>query len=376
MDPVRSASNRLHVAIVAASLRILGGQAVQAQHLIDSWREDLDVDAWLVPINPVPAAPFHHLLGVKYLRTAVTQLWYWPLLVRALRRADVVHVFSASYASFLLSPLPAVLVARALGKPVVLNYHSGEAPDHLARSRLARTVLRRLVDLNVVPSPFLRDVFARFDIPARVVANCVDRVRFAWRERMSLAPKLLSTRMFEPMYNVGCTVRAFARVQQRYPDASLTLVGEGSQRSMLRALVADLALRNVTFAGRVPPHEIQRYYADADIYVQTPSIDNMPLSVLEAFASGLPVVSTEVGGVPAILTSGVHGWLAGDNDDEAVADRICDLLHDPQRALTMAEAARQSCEAYTWQAVRGSWLSCYRAAAAARRHAALPIEAA
>lgn len=376
MEPVRSASTRLEIAIVAASLRILGGQSVQARQLIDAWREDPDVRAWLVPINPEPPAPFHHLLRVKYLRTIVTQLWYWPLLWRELRRADVVHVFSASYASFLLAPLPAILVARALGRPVVLNYHSGEAPDHLARSRLARVVLRRLVELNVVPSRFLRDVFATFGIPARVVPNCIDLERFAWRERRPLAPRLLSTRMFEPMYNVACTVRAFARVQQRHPHASLTLIGDGSQAPMLRALVAELALRHVTFAGRVSPHDIHRHYADADLYVQTPSIDNMPLSVLEAFASGLPVVSTAVGGVPAILTDGVHGLLAADNDDRAVADCICALLADSARARAMSEAARLSCEAYTWQAVRDGWLSCYRAAAAARNRATVPVEAA
>ena len=158
----------LRVAIVAASLRILGGQAVQAARLLDSWRGDPQVDAWLVPINPVPPRPFDSLLRVKYLRTIVTQLWYWPLLVREIRRADVVHVFSASYSSFLLSPLPAVLAAKLLRRPVILNYHSGEAPDHLRRSAIARRVMRSWVDLNVVPSVFLRDVLASFGITARV----------------------------------------------------------------------------------------------------------------------------------------------------------------------------------------------------------------
>src|SRR5687768_9098409 len=154
-------NSSIKVAIVAASLRILGGQAVQAQRLLDKWRNDPDIEAWLVPINPLPPAPFQGLLAVKYLRTVITQICYWPLLVRELRRADVVHVFSASYSSFLLSPLPAVLVARLLGKPVLLNYHSGEAPDHLNRSWVARATLRHGVQLNVVPSVFLQDVFAR-----------------------------------------------------------------------------------------------------------------------------------------------------------------------------------------------------------------------
>ncbi|HVZ19895.1 MAG TPA: glycosyltransferase family 4 protein [Vicinamibacterales bacterium] len=366
----------LRVAIVAASLRILGGQAVQAQRLLDAWRADPAVTAWLVPINPVPPAPFDRLLRIKFVRTLATQAWYWPLLLRELRRADVVHVFSASYTSFLLSPLPAVLVARALGKPVLLNYHSGEAPDHLAGSGIARFVLRHLVDLNVVPSAFLQGVFATFGIPARVVSNVVDLDRFRYRERTTMTPRLVSTRNFEPLYNVACTLRAFARIQARHPDASLTLVGAGSEDAMLRALAAALELRHVTFAGRVAPDAMPRYYADADAYLQTPSIDNMPLSVLEAFASGTPVVSTDVGGVSAILTDGVHGLLAPDNDDQAVADQVERLLADPARAREMAAAARASCDAYTWAIVRGRWLEAYHDARAVRAGAGVPVEAA
>lgn len=349
----------LRVAIVAASLRILGGQAVQADRLLDSWQGDPQIDAWLVPINPVPARPLDALLRVKYLRTIVTQLWYWPLLVRELRRADVVHVFSASYSSFLLSPLPAVIVAKLLRRPVILNYHSGEAPDHLRRSGMARRAMRSWVDLNVVPSSYLRDVLAAFRIDARVVTNTIDLARFPYRVREPLRPRLLSTRNLEPIYNVGCVIRAFARVQALYPDAALTIVGTGSEEPALRALVRQRALRNVTFAGRVPPAEIHHYYAAADIYLQTPRIDNMPLSVLEAFASGLPVVSTGVGGVPAILSNGVHGLLAPDDDDEAVASRVLDLLEAPEYARQLAAAGRESCSAYEWSAARNGWMTVY-----------------
>jgi len=328
--------------------------------MIEGWRGDPDVDAWVVPVNPVPPRPFAWLVDVKYVRTLVTQLCYWPLLFRELRAADVVHVFSASYWSFLLAPIPAVIVARLLRKPVLLNYHSGEAPDHLGRSWIARRTLQRYVHLNVVPSSFLRDVLASFGIPARVVANTIDLDQFRYRVRDPLRPRLLSTRNFEPMYNVACVLRAFARVQARYPDASLTLVGSGSQDSTLRTLAAEMSLRNVTFAGRVAPSEIARFYADADIYVQAPTIDNMPLSVLEAFASGLPVVSTEVGGVPAILTHGVHGLLARDDDEEELAAQVLHLLAQPARARQMAAAAKDSCQRYDWRVVREHWLSAYR----------------
>src|SRR5262249_23152386 len=150
-----------------------------------------------------------------------------------------------------------------------------------------------------------------------------------FRERVPLKPRLLSTRNFEPLYNVACTLRAFAIVQQRFPDAELTLVGGGSLDQKLRSLANSLALRHVTFTGRVPPHEIAAYFAAHDVYVQSPDIDNMPTSILEAFASGLPVVSTDTGGVPAILTDGTHGLLAPCDDHRALADRIVRLLEHP-----------------------------------------------
>lgn len=343
-------------------MQILGGQAVQADRLLRAWAGDPDLEAWLVPVNPQPPAAFRAGLRVKYLRTIVTQLTYWPVLLRALRHADVVHVFSASYWSFLLAPLPAVLVARLLGKPVVMNYRSGQAPDHLRRSRVARAILRH-VDRNVVPSRFLKDVFAPYGIDADVIPNIVDVDRFAFRVRDPLRPRILSTRNFEGLYNVACTLRAFAAVRRDFPEATLTLVGGGSAEPSLRALASELGLRegaDVVFAGRVAPENIWRYYADADVYLQTPEIDNMPASVLEAFASGCVVVSTAAGGVPAIVTDGVDGLLVPCGDAQRAAAQIVRLLRNPSLAHMLAARARQNCDQYRWKAVREQWLSLYR----------------
>ena len=350
---------RLNVAIVAPSMGILGGQAVQAARLLRSWRDDPDVRAWLVPINPTPPAPLRWTITVKYLRTVVTQLTYWPSLFRELRRADVVHVFSASYFSFLLAPLPAVIVARLLGKPVVMNYRSGEAPDHLRRSAVARATLRG-VDRNAVPSRFLHDVFASFGIESDIIPNIVDVERFRFRRREQLRPRVVSTRNFESMYNLPCTLRAFQIVQAQHPDARLTLVGAGSQEPAIRRLVEELGLRHVAFAGRVPPDDVWKYYADADIYLQTPDIDNMPSSVLEAFASGCAVVSSDAGGVPAILSDEVHGLLVPCDDHRAAGAAMLRLLDDAALARRLTDAAMESCARYQWSKVRDQWVKLYR----------------
>jgi glycosyltransferase involved in cell wall biosynthesis len=116
----------------------------------------------------------------------------------------------------------------------------------------------------------------------------------------------------------------------------------------------------VTFVGRVPPATIASFYADNDIYVQSPNIDNMPTSVLEAFASGMPVVSTEAGGVPAILTHNVHGLLAPLADYETLGHHVVRLLENPDHARALARAAFATCEACTWPEVREQWVRAYR----------------
>lgn len=358
---------KLRVALIAPSLDILGGQAVQADRLVRAWQDDDEVECRLLPVNPIPPGPLRHGRHIKYVRTVVTEATYLPSLVKRLSRVDVAHVFSASYTSFLLAPLPAILTAKALGRPVILNYRSGEAPDHLARSRVARTALSK-VDLNVVPSRFLVDVFGRFDIGATIIPNLVDLSRFRFRLRAPLQPRILSTRNLESLYNVACTVRAFRHVQDRYPDASLTLVGGGADERPLRALVDALALRNVTFVGRVSPSNIPDFYASHDIYLQSPDIDNMPTSILEAYASGLPVVSTDAGGIRAILTDGEHGLLAPVNDHEGLAAHVLSLLASPALAERLTRAALATCDAYTWPSLREQWLRAYRGVLPAPAH--------
>jgi glycosyltransferase involved in cell wall biosynthesis len=116
----------------------------------------------------------------------------------------------------------------------------------------------------------------------------------------------------------------------------------------------------VTFTGRVGPDEIAALYDAHDIYLQSPDIDNMPTSVIEAFACGLPVVSTDAGGVPAIVTHNVHGLLAPLDDHVTLGAHIISLLEDPDRARRYVRAAYDSIQGCTWSAVRDQWLRAYR----------------
>jgi len=308
---------------------------------------------------------------VRFVRAAIAEMCYAPRLLPGLARADVIHVFAAPYTAFLLAPLPALIAAKALGRAVVLNYRNGEAPDHLGRSAIARAALRS-ADRIVVPSAYLVDVLARFGLEAIPIANIIDFARFRYRERAPLGARILSTRNLHDLYNVACTVRAFRLVQDCRPDASLTIVGGGPNHRALQKLCRELRLRHVLFVGRVNQDAMAGVYNAHDVYVQSPNVDNLPNSVIEAFASGLPVVSTAAGGVPMMMRHEEHGLLAPIDDHATLAEHVLRLLDDPPFARRLASAAHEVVlRTYSWPRVRGEWLRVYSEVVAqpARRRA-------
>jgi glycosyltransferase involved in cell wall biosynthesis len=364
----------LSVLVVAASRGILGGQAVQAERLIEGLREEPSLEVGFLPINPRWPGLLGRMQRVKYVRTVLTMLLYLASLVARVRRYDVIHVFSASYFSFVLAPTPAILVARLYGKRVLLNYHSGEAADHLARWRRTALPTLRLADSIVVPSGYLVEVFARFGLRARAVFNHVEPGEGSARERVPLRPVFLANRNFEPHYGVDTVLRAFALIQERHPDASLTVAGDGGQRAALERLARELGLRNVEFTGQVAPERMRGLYDAADIYLNGSTVDNMPLSILEAYAAGLAVVTTDAGGIPYIVRDGETGLLAPAGDHAALAARALALLDDAGLAARVIAGARAEVGRYSWASVRDEWLKVYRELAPNARRAVAAAE--
>ena len=249
--------------LVAPALRILGGQAVQANYLLEHLGREPDFEVSFVPHNPQLPGPFRFLQSIKYVRTLVTSFIYCLNLLIQVPRHDIVHTFSASYLSFLLAPTPAILIARLFGKKVILNYRSGEAEDHLRTWPRTSVPIMKLADELIVPSQYLVDVFRKFGLRASAVANIIDQSRFKYRERKPLLPIFFSNRNLYPLYNVACILRAFAKIQQRFPEATLIIAGDGSQRASLEALARELKLQNVDFRGRVNPAKMNELYDEA-----------------------------------------------------------------------------------------------------------------
>lgn len=352
-------SHRLRLLIVAPSFDILGGQAVQAARLLERLRQEPELDVGFLAINPRLPGVLRKLQTIKYVRTLLTSIAYVASLFSRVRHYDIIHIFSASYFSFVLAPTPAILIGKLFGKRLLLNYHSGEAQDHLQRWRRSAIPVIRMVDEVVVPSQYLVRVFAGFGLQATPIYNLIETDKFRFRERGPLRPVFLSNRNFELHYGVDRVLRAFAIIQERVPEARLTVAGDGPQRPALEDLARDLKLRNTEFIGRVSHDQVVELYEAADIFLNGSEIDNQPLSILEAFACGLPIVTTDAGGIPDMVAHEKTALVVPMGDYDHLAAGALRLLEDPTLAQSMVKRGREECRKYQWEAVRHQWLNVY-----------------
>jgi L-malate glycosyltransferase len=344
----------IRVCLVAPAY-MTGGQAVEARTLLDGFANDPDVRVELQPIDPrIPEC----LARLRFIRTMARMPLFYGGLIRRVLRADVVHVFTAAFWPFLLTTTPAVLIARLLGRPVILNYRDGRARDHI-RFAAVRWVIRRATCL-IFPSGYLQDQFAEFGLQGDVVSNVVNIERFRFRRRNPLRPILISSRLLEALYAVENTIRAFVLVKKSHPDARLIVIGGGARELELKQFVIDDGIEGVEFHGAVQHDAVAVWFDRADIFVNSSREDNMPHSVIEAFSSGIPVVSTAAGGIPYIVEDGRNGLLVTVDDEQALAAAVCRVIEEPDLASKLiAEGKRDCAERYSWAAASAGWKETY-----------------
>jgi L-malate glycosyltransferase len=352
-------SKRLKIAIVAPSLRYVGGHSVQAELLVRLWRGDPDAEVIFVAIDPPLPNWSAWAKRIRALRTFLREPLYIVDLWRALADVDIAHIFASSYWSFLIAAAPAWLIAKLHGSKTLLNYHSGDARDHLTRFHSGVFVMSH-VDELVVPTSYLVDVFGEFGLRAVVVPNVVDLSQFRYRVRRPLRPHLICPRGFSTYYSVDVVVRAFAEVKQVYPDARLDLVGNGPLEDEVRKLVATLNLADVRFTGVASRQRIGDFYDQADIFINGSCVDAMPVSVIEAFRAGMPVVTTSPEAMPYLIEHERTGLLSAVGDEKELAANVIRVLRDSDLAAKLAENAYRESRKYGWDVVRGQWLNVYR----------------
>ncbi len=357
--------NGVRVLLVAPSQAIVGGQAVQADLLLRNLRAE-GACADLLPINPVPWGPLNYLTRIKYVRTLIVSIFYVASLLFKVWRYDVIHIFSASYFSFLLAPTPALLIATLYRKKKILNYRSGEAEDHFTRWGRSIFWIIRLADRIIVPSGYLVDVFRKFGFRAESIFNISDFGAFQYRERRVVTPHILVPRNLEPLYDIETSIRAYAVIKSRNSAATLTITGYGSDERRLKLLVRDLNIQDVTFTGRVERSQMPELFLQSDIFLNSSVIDNMPVAIIEAFYAGLPVVTTDAGGIPYIVRDHESGLLAPKGDVSALAAALGEAIDNADLRQKIIDGGRAFAQECNWPRVKWQWAKAYRELADAR----------
>lgn len=302
---------------------------------------------------------------IRGVRALFRLLPYLVGLWRALGRAELLHVMANSGWAWHLSAAPAVWIGWWRHVPVVVNYRGGEAAGFFARQfRWVRPTLER-TSAVVVPSGFLEAVFGKYGVRTLVVPNVVNLDSFSPAPSAPPVPHIIVTRNLEPIYDIGSVLRAFAIVAGVHPEARLTIAGSGAERGALEGLAVELKLaERVRFTGRLDNAELPALYRAATVMVNASIVDNMPNSVLEAMASGVPIVSTDVGGVPYIVKHETTALLVPPRAPVAIANAVLRLLADPALGKRLAGSAIDEVQRYTWINVRGELFRTYRLARA------------
>jgi glycosyltransferase involved in cell wall biosynthesis len=327
-----------------------GGMANQTRQLARLLGE-AGISVELVQVNR-PYRP-EWIGGLRGLRACFRLVPYLHSLWRCAGRVDLIHVMANSGWAWHLCAAPAVWIARLRSVPVIVNYRGGEAEVFLERqSRWVKPTLRHANSV-VVPSGFLESIFRRFAVATEIVPNIIDLDRFHPRPSLPDGHHLVVARNLEDLYDIPTALRAFANVRTTHPDATLTVAGSGPKLAALQALCRELGIGDgVQFTGRLDNDRMAELYREASLVLNPSTADNMPISLLEALASGVPIVSTNVGGIPHLVEDGVNALLVPPREPTAMAAAALRVFAEPALASSMRRCGLDAASRYTWAQVR------------------------
>lgn len=248
---------------------------------------------------------------------------------------------------------------RRLNKPYVLTLHGGNLPAFSQKN--PKRVGRLLASASVVttPSRFLLEGMSVYRSDLRLLPNAIDLDRYPFKLRTKAHPNLVWLRTFHEIYNPTLAPRVIHLLVQRSPSVCLTMVGPDKQDGSFartKTIAKELNVeKQICFPGGVSKNEVPRWLAQGDIFLNTTNVDNTPVSVLEAMACGLCITSTDVGGLPHLLSHGRNALLVPPNDPEAMASAVGRLLNEPVLAARLSRNARIKAAEHDWSEILPQW---------------------
>ncbi len=351
-----------HIGLIGPLPPPYGGMANQTRQLAKLLHEE-NVQVELIQVNapyrPAWAGKIHGARALFRLIPYLFRLW------RIAGQVQLFHVMANSGWAWHLFAAPVIWIARLRKTPVIVNYRGGAARSFFQKSFFWIKPSLDRADAIVVPSGFLKMVFDEYGYDTHTVPNIIDLERFSARQLVEKSdtdcPHIVVTRNLEAIYDNATAIRAFHGVKQSISGATLTVAGAGPEESMLNMLVSELGLQDaVQFTGRIDNDAIAALYQSADLMINASLVDNMPISILEALASGVPVVSTDAGGIPYLVEDGKTALLVPKKDPGAMTAAMLRVLQCPDLAEDMRRNGIASLECYTWGSVKQRLFDVYR----------------
>lgn len=281
------------------------------------------------------------------------------ILFRNRRRARVVLIDTYSTQAFWYAVMLASC-CRLLSVPYVPILHGGNMPVRWSKSKLLVRCFFNHAFSVVAPSLYLTDYFTRQGFKVVFIPNFVELENYSFLKRSGIRPRILWVRSFHEIYNPSLAVRTLALLVNEFPDARLCMVGGFKDQTIgeVRELIDRYDIgEKCEITGALPNLVWINLAKNFDIFLNTTNVDNMPVSVIEAMALGLVVVSTNVGGLPYLIEDQNDGVLVNADDPERMSAAISTLIRSPERIEGIQLQARQKAEMYSWEAVMKNWKS-------------------
>jgi glycosyltransferase involved in cell wall biosynthesis len=256
-------------------------------------------------------------------------------------------------------------LCRWIGLPYIAILRGGNLLQRLNSSPGTCRAVFNYSAANVSPSVYLRDGFLQAGYRAVHIPNFIELKDYPFKEREVCRPRLLWVRSFHRIYNPTLAVDILEQLRRTHADAVLCMVGPDKDGSLaqVRQRADELGVAEaLTVTGRLARQEWICLARDYDIFINTTDFDNHPVSVIEAMSLGLPLVSTNVGGMPYLIEHGKDGILVPPRDVTAFMEAIEDLLQNPARASRLAGEARRKVQGFDWSVLKGDWLRLLAAA--------------
>lgn len=272
------------------------------------------------------------------------------------RQSDYVLIDTYSTSSFWYAFATSQL-CRLLRLKYLPFLHGGNLPQRLQQNPGLCKMIFKHAYVNVAPSPYLREAFQKQGFTnITYIPNAIEISQYPFKERKTAAPKLLWVRSFAEIYNPMMAVSVLQALKKNYPQATLCMVGPDKDGSLSKTQkLADGLGVSVLFTGKLTKSEWTTLAMDYEIFINTTHFDNMPVSVIEAMALGLAVVSTNVGGIPFLLEHDKDALLVGDNAIDAMVSGIRKLIENPDLFQEMTTQARHKAAAFDWETVKQQW---------------------